>query len=103
MSAQVKNTLIAMLVLLTGLLISTSSNAWPGSFIGIGIGGYGGGGVIVANPGPYYNPRGYYYGGGWVGPNVVINVPTRRYYVPVCENLEVCDEYGDCWIERYCD
>lgn len=58
-------------------------------------GGYGRGG--------YYNRGGYFYGNGWVGPNVIINVPAPRYYVPLCENVEVCDQYGQCWLERYCD
>lgn len=54
----------------------------------------------------YPNQGGFYYGGGgwWGGPNVVINVPppAPRYYVAPCENMEVCDAYGDCWIEQYC-
>lgn len=93
--------LLSGLALASGLLLSTSSNA---GYIGVGGGFYGGGpGVEVYNWG---GPRGgYWYGGGWYGPNVVINVPppAPRYYVPLCENMEVCDSYGECWIERYCE
>jgi uncharacterized membrane protein len=53
--------------------------------------------------GGYYDRGGFYFGGGWGGPNVIINVPVERYYSPVCENVEVCDSYGECWLERYCN
>lgn len=44
-----------------------------------------------------------YYGPGWIGPNVVINVPVTPYYVPRCEQVEVCNRYNECWLERRCD
>ncbi len=30
-------------------------------------------------------------------------VPVRPYYVRPCDEVEVCDPYGRCWLERYCD
>ncbi|MCL9685492.1 hypothetical protein [Legionella maioricensis] len=59
--------------------------------------GYGGGG------GGYYDRGGFFF--GWGGPNVIINVPAERYYAPppiVCENVEVCNRYDECWLERQC-
>lgn len=66
------------------------------------------GGGYYPGPGPYYDRGGFYFGGGWGGPNVIINVPVEtynppQYYVRQCDNVEVCDPYGRCWIERYCD
>src|SRR5262245_45786356 len=40
---------------------------------------------------------------GWAGPNVIINIPAPRYYVPVCHDVEVCNSFGDCWLEPHCD
>ena len=62
--------------------------------------------------GRYYSRRGYYdrggysYGSGWGAwgvPNIIINVPRERYYGPECEKREVCNSYGQCWLEQYCD
>jgi len=60
-----------------------------------GHGGYG--------PG-YYDRGGFYFGGGWGGPNVIINVPVQPYYAPpLCETVQVCDNYTDqCWLEQRC-
>jgi hypothetical protein len=61
-------------------------------------GGYGHG------SGGYYDRGGFYFGGGWGGPNVVINVPVQPYYAPpICETVQVCDNYRDeCWLEQRC-
>lgn len=93
--------------LLFGMILSANSFAWVGGNINVGVGG----GNVHVNEGAYpygpgYYDQGGYYGGGWLGPNVVINVPVqryRRYYAPLCENVEVCDVYGECWLERYCE
>lgn len=53
---------------------------------------------------------GYGWGGGYYrgGPNIIINVPVERYvppypyYVRECENIQVCNDYDECWLERYC-
>lgn len=60
--------------------------------------GYGGGYGYAGGYG-----GGFYYGGGWGGPNIIINVPVERRYVPQCENVEVCDQYDQCWLEQYCN
>lgn len=93
---------------LAGLLLSMS-NAWAGGSVSVGVGPnvhYHRNNVEVYNWGGNYNRGGYYEGGWYGGPNVVINVPVpapRRYYRPYCEDVEVCSPYGECWIERYCD
>ncbi|KTD33467.1 hypothetical protein Lmor_2018 [Legionella moravica] len=98
-----------------GVLVCSVSQAWNGGAVRVGFGGgnvhYHGEDITVYNPGghpypggyPYYN-RGYYYGVGptFVVPNVIINVPVQRYYAPVCEEVEVCDSYGECWLDQYC-
>ncbi len=61
-----------------------------------GGGGYGWGGFFFGG-GDYYNR------GGWEGPNIIINVPGPRQYVPVCQTFEVCDAYGECWLEDRCE
>ncbi|TAL63878.1 MAG: hypothetical protein EPN84_04405 [Legionella sp.] len=106
MNRYLKSTKIATVVV--GMLLSMST-AWAGGFVSVRGGPnvhYHRSGVEVYNW-DGYNRGGYFYGGGgWFGPNVVINVPApapRRYYRPYCENVEVCSPYGDCWIERYCD
>lgn len=67
-------------------------------------GGYGPG--PGPGPSPYWGGGGgFYFGGGWAGPNVVINIPAEPYYAPpppVCQTVEVCDPYDECWIERQC-
>lgn len=85
------------------LLMSASAAAWHGHG-----GNWHGHGGWNGGPG-YYRGGGYgfdSYGGGWgwgfPGPNIVINVPPPTYYVPECENVEVCNRYGRCWIERHC-
>lgn len=107
MITNIKNNALSSLALVLGLLASPTSEAWYSGSIGFGfVGGpvyYHGDGPHRYGPGGYgYHGRGgYYYGGG---PNVIINVPVERYYVPHCEDMEVCDNYTDqCWLERFCD
>lgn len=87
------------------LFISASGYAWYGGSIGFGFAGPGFG------PG-FYGPGPGYYGGpeiivsNVIVPNVIVTrpVPVRRYYVPeYCDDVEVCDSYGECWIEQYCN
>ncbi|MCE0724634.1 MULTISPECIES: hypothetical protein [Legionella] len=59
--------------------------------------------------GGYYHGggwRGGYYGGwggGWVGPGVVIGVPYYNdYYYPECQSVRVCNQYGHCWYQDSC-
>ncbi|MGL6030288.1 MAG: hypothetical protein ACRC0M_10995 [Legionella sp.] len=60
--------------------------------------------VFRGYPGYGWGGGGYYRG----GPNVIINVPVERYvppypyYVRECENIQVCNDYDECWLERYC-
>ena len=98
-------TKISKLILLMSMLFAASVCQ-----AGVNVVGWGGGPVHYHGgghgPGPYYGGGGGFdFGGGWGGPNLVINVPVAppRYYVRNCENMEVCDEYGQCWLERYCD
>jgi len=96
-----KNNKPGLLLFILSLLTSVDANAWHGR----GVYGYRGGNVHSHGEG-HYNGGSFYYGGGgwgWGPPNVVINVPAQRYYVPACDDVEVCDSYGQCWIERYCD
>lgn len=56
-------------------------------------------------PGHGWGGGGYYRS----GPNVIINVPVEPYappypyYVRECDNVQVCNDYNECWIERYCN
>lgn len=53
---------------------------------------------------PYHGHEHYHgnYGGVFgLGP-IVIGVPFGGYYGG-CERVNVCDEYGHCWLEEYCD
>lgn len=89
-------------IFLLSLFASALSNAWDGDGHGYHHGhdeGYRHGGY------GYNNGHGYYgRGRGWGGPNIVINVPPARgYYVPRCQVMDVCDSYGQCWLQRYCD
>ncbi|KTD35850.1 hypothetical protein Lnau_0834 [Legionella nautarum] len=97
-----KRNTFSTFVFVIGILASTTCAAWHGH----GRGWYGGhehyhGGGYGYGWGGYGG--GYSYGGGWGGPNIVINVPTRRYYAPLCEKVEVCNSYGECWLETYCN
>jgi hypothetical protein len=105
-----KSTARRMCGLVLGLLVCTAGQAWNGGAVRVGYGGgnvhYHGEDITVYNPGGYRDyDRGYYYGIGpsFVVPNVIINVPVQRYYVPVCEEVEVCNSYGECWLDRYCN
>ncbi|WP_298624259.1 hypothetical protein [uncultured Legionella sp.] len=101
-----KRNALSIMVFIFGVLSSTASEAWHG-------GGPGpihrhGEDIRVYNPGGYGYGRGYYYGGGPIivpniVPNVIINVPPPRYYRPICEEVEVCDSYGECWLDQYCN
>lgn len=105
MNKGIKRNTLCIFVFLFSVLTSVTSQAWESAGFSIGFGddnvhyhdGYRGG------YGRYYDRGGYFYGRGWSGPNVIINVPVERYYVPVCNNVEVCDSSGECWLERYCD
>lgn len=105
----IKSNARAVIVIVLGLLACTTSQAWYGGGLSVGFGGgnvhYHGEDIRVYNPGGYgYYDRGYYgVGPGFIVPNVIINVPVRRYYVPVCEEVEVCDSYGECWLDSYCN
>ncbi|KGP63217.1 hypothetical protein EP47_04440 [Legionella norrlandica] len=108
MSSCIKQNILKITFLFLGLfLISTSSSAWYSAGIAIG---FTGGNVHYHGDGIYppWNNGYYYYGGrniivpNVIVPNVVINVPVQRVYVPVCEEMEVCDPYGQCWIEQFC-
>ncbi|MBA2657129.1 MAG: hypothetical protein H0U70_09135 [Tatlockia sp.] len=53
---------------------------------------------------PTFPSQGDFFGhGGWSGPEVIINIPAPNYYVPVCHNVEICNPYGACWLERSCN
>ena len=84
-------------VFIASMFLSFNCDAWGN------VHHYGEGGRGYPGPGGYYGP-GYYP--GWGGPNVIINVPVlprAPYYVPECERVEVCNQYDECWIERYCN
>ncbi len=105
---KIKGNKQAMILFVMGIFSCTAGNAWHGA-------GYGGGrgpvhrhgeDIRVYNPGGFgYYDHGYFYGRGpnIIVPNVIINVPAPRYYRPVCEEVEVCDSYGECWLDRYCN
>lgn len=106
-----KSNALKVFVFVLGISACATSHAWYGGGVSVGFGG----GGNVHYHGDYrngYGPRGYgyYYGGGpeiivpsFVVPNVVINVPVQRYYVrPPCDDVEVCNQYGECWLEQYC-
>lgn len=109
-----KNNIVKIFLLFLGLFASTTNHAWYGPGITIGVAGgnvhYYGDDIRVYNPWGYgYYDRTYYYNGARniivpnvIIPNVVINVPAQRYYVPSCEEMEVCDPYGQCWLEQFC-
>lgn len=102
MSMSIKNKARSLCALAIGLL--TSAYAYSMSDIGVTI-GWGQDNVHYHAPyrGGYYEGGGYYHGHAWRGPNVIINVPVERYHVPHCDQVEVCDAYDQCWLERYCD
>lgn len=90
-------------------IVSTAGYAWYGGVVSVGFGGgnvhYHGDDIRVYNPGGYGYRGGYYYGGGpaIIVPNVIINAPVQRYYVPQCEEVEVCNSYGECWLDQFCN
>lgn len=60
----------------------------------------------------YGDSRGYNYGGyGYYrrghhfrhGPQVIITVPPIPFYLPGCHEVEVCNGFGQCWLENSCD
>lgn len=88
----VKNKSLALMLL---GLISSSASAWTGDAIH-------GRGNVHHHPG--YN-RPYYHGGydryySW--PQFNIQIPMQRYYRPRCDEIEVCNTYGECWLEESC-
>lgn len=100
MSMNVKNKTLNLFLLALGLLISVTSYAGYENQVKIDWG----------YPNLHHHDDGYErlhhrgsrYGYGWGGPNVIINVPVERHYAPRCEQVEVCDAYDECWLERYC-
>ncbi len=104
MSISVKKKLLsAGVVLGLALLVNTTGNAWHGG------GGYHHG-PYPQQGGYHHGPGGYYHGGGWNGPSVVIGVPFGGYYgpeyyvqPPVCETVRICNQYHECWLEQECN
>lgn len=92
--------IMTALVLSAGLLFLHISYAGPYGHDNGNWHGHHGGGY---NNGRYHNRDYYNPGFAWGVPNIIINVPTRRYYAPVCETVEECNSYGECWLQRYCD
>lgn len=99
------------IALILGVLASTAGNAWHEEVVRAGYGGgpvhHHGGEIVVPNPGyGYYDRGGYYYRRpNIVIPNIIINAapPPPRYYAPQCQDVEVCNSYDECWLERYCN
>lgn len=106
----IRNKSIYWFLVLIGALVGSSAHArgHGGQLIHGGYGHGGGGHYHGHYPRGYDGPGYGYYGdnrGGffWGGfPNVIINVPARPYYPPICEDVEVCDPYDRCWIEQQC-
>lgn len=87
MTVHRKNKWFAALIVAVGVSTTCAANGYNHGHYHEGYHGRG--------PGPAW---------GWgMGPNIVINVPTPRYYVPACETVRVCDQYGYCWLERECE
>ena len=90
--------MITRLFLLFTLLFATAiTPAWAGIGFGFGFGG-----PVFGLQGYGHGRYGYGYGYGFA-PNVVINVPVVRHRQPYCEEVEVCNQYDECWLERYCN
>lgn len=89
-----------LVIFLLGMTLSMTSSAWGNEHYHAG-GGYwrGHGGYYGYGPGPGFYP-------GWGGPNIIINVPAGPPpplpYVRRCEDVEVCNQFDQCWIERQC-
>ncbi len=47
-----------------------------------------------------YHPRRHHFRHG---PQVIINVPPLPFFLPGCHEVEVCNNYGQCWLENSCD
>lgn len=109
MNLNKKSRLLCSLLLAMGFITSGPSRAEHGhgdrgsSYRGGGPHHYHGGGGYHRGGGGYYNRGGYYNGGGLGGPNIIISVPPPLYYVPMCQTMEVCNPYGQCWLQEYCD
>lgn len=52
----------------------------------------------------YHGRGGYFYGRGpnIIVPNIIIDVPQPRYYPRRCQEVEVCNSFDECWVERHC-
>lgn len=100
MKDNIKSILVVLSLFLCSMSaysVGVSVTGWGGNYHSHNRGGYGYG------PGGYSNGGGYFF--GWGGPQVVINVPVEPYYAPppiVCQNVEVCNPYDECWLERHC-
>jgi hypothetical protein len=59
----------------------------------------------------YYRNRGYSRGDGYWGNNywgggnnaIIIDTPLVGYYSSSCENVQICDQIGNCWMQQSCD
>lgn len=106
MITRIKSNTTGIFVFVLSLLstISMTSHGERVSVVGWQGGNYHGhGGGYGYGRGGYYDRGGLFF--GWGGPNVIINVPAERYYAPppvVCETVEVCNRYDECWLERQC-
>lgn len=94
----------ALFLFIISLVFSTPNHAWINER---GNTHYHQEDIRVYNPGYYdYYDSGRYYNPGVniIVPNVIINtLPTTRYYRPICEEVEVCNPYRECWLEQYCN
>lgn len=91
-------TAVQLLIISLGLCLSFIANAWQGAYNG---NSHGHDQAYQSRSHNHANMPGYYNGWG-AGPSVIINLPSRRYYQPMCERVEVCNPYGYCWLEREC-
>lgn len=112
MMKNVSNKRSSILVFLLGTVLSTSVMAWTdrafnSSFGPPNIHGHGDSRVYNHGGYRYYDRGGYLYSRPRttiIIPNVVINVPVEPVYPPLCEDVEVCDNYtGECWLDRICN
>lgn len=50
--------------------------------------------------------RNNHYGDGYWGvenTGTVLDSPTPGYYSTTCNNVQVCDQTGDCWMQQSCN
>jgi len=107
MNKKFKKSLSQAAVLALTLIVNVAGNAGHGYY------NHGGGGYYHGGGGYYHG--GGYFGGGWGGPGVVIDVPFGGFYgpgyagpgyvVPECEvvTVQICNQYNRCWLEKHCE